>query len=141
MVTSGIVLGHIVLAEGLEVDKAKIELIQKLPAPTCVKEIRSFLGHADFYWHFIEGFSAISRPMCHLLSQDVPFEWTSSCQQAFDKLKELLTTAPIIRAPNWSLPFELMCDASDYAVGAVLGQRVDKKPYVIYYASRTLNEA
>ena len=74
MVTSGIVLGHIVSSKGIEVDKAKFELIQKLFPSTCVKDVRSFLGHASFYWRFIEGFSAISRSMCHLLSQDVPFE-------------------------------------------------------------------
>ncbi|XP_057497372.1 uncharacterized protein LOC130782092, partial [Actinidia eriantha] len=141
MVTQGIVLGHIVSSKGIKVDKAKVELIQHLPIPKCVKDIRSFLGHARFYHRFIEGFSSISRPLCHLLSLDVPFEWTPQCQEAFDKLKGLLTTAPIIRSPDWSLPFELMCDASDYAVGAVLGQRIEKKPHVIYYARKTLNDA
>ncbi|RVW87524.1 Retrovirus-related Pol polyprotein from transposon 17.6, partial [Vitis vinifera] len=63
------------------------------------------------------------------------------CQHSFDQLKKFLTTTPIVRAPNWQLPFELMCDASDFAIGAVLGQREDGKPYVIYYASKTLNEA
>ncbi|XP_057487288.1 uncharacterized protein LOC130773354 [Actinidia eriantha] len=126
---------------GIEVDQAKVELIQRLPTPKSVRDIRSFLGHAGFYRRFIEGFSAISRPLCHLLSLEVPFVWTPQCQKAFDKLKGLLTTAPIIRSPDWSLPFELMCDASDYAVGAVLGQKVDKKSHVIYYASKTLNEA
>ncbi|GFZ21903.1 hypothetical protein Acr_29g0010650 [Actinidia rufa] len=71
---------------------------------------------------------------------DVPFEWTPQCQEAFHKLKCLLTTTPIIRSPDWSLPFKLMCDASDHAVGAVLGQMLDKKPYVIYNASKTLND-
>ncbi|KAL6310863.1 hypothetical protein AAG906_027301 [Vitis piasezkii] len=82
------------LQNGIEVDKAKVELIVKLPLPTNVKGIRQFLGHAEFYR----------------------------------------------RAPNWKLPFEVMCDASDLAMGAVLGQREDGKPYVIYYASKTLNE-
>jgi hypothetical protein len=76
-----------------------------------------------------------------LLSQDVQFDSTSKCQEVFEKLKGLLTTAPIMQAPNWSLPFKLMCDASDFAVGVVLGQRKDKKPHVIYYASKTLNDA
>ncbi|KAL6313348.1 hypothetical protein AAG906_028112 [Vitis piasezkii] len=61
--------------------------------------------------------------------------------RSFDQLKKFLTTTPIVRAPNWQLPFELMCDASDFAIGAVLGQREDGKPYVIYYVSKTLNEA
>ncbi|BBG96958.1 transposable element gene [Prunus dulcis] len=100
MVNQGIVLGHVISSKGIEVDKAKIDLIASMPSPTSVKEVRSFLGHA---------------------------EDAHNC--------------PIIIPPDWSLPFELMCDASDYAVGAVLGQRVDKKPHAIYYASRTLNDA
>ncbi|MBE2321340.1 hypothetical protein DVA67_035825, partial [Solirubrobacter sp. CPCC 204708] len=73
--------------------------------------------------------------------KDVPFEWGHECEVAFCKLKEMLTSPPIMQAPNWNLPFEIMCDASDFAIGAVLGQRVDKKPHVIYYASRTMNDA
>ncbi|CAM8972671.1 unnamed protein product [Rhodiola kirilowii] len=106
-----LILGHIVSHEGIEVDKAKIDLIVTLPYPSTVCDIKSFLGHAD------------------------------QCRAAFDELKQALTSTPIIRAPDWSQPFEIMCDASDYAVGAVLGQRVDKKPVVIYYAPRTLDVA
>lgn len=141
MVSKGIVLGHIVSSQGIEVDKAKIELIANLPTPKTLKDIRSFLGHAGFYRRFIKDFNAISRPICNLLSKDNSFEWTKACQEAFSKLKGMLTSAPIMQPPNWSLPFEIMCDASDYAIGAVLGQRKDKKPCVIYYASRTLNSA
>ncbi|VVA40093.1 PREDICTED: LOW QUALITY PROTEIN, partial [Prunus dulcis] len=94
-----------------------------------------------FYRRFIKDFSKISRPLCTLLAKDAPFNFDKACLEAFNKLKALLTSAPIIAAPNWDLPFELMCDASDYAVGAVLGQRKDKLPHVIYYASRTLNDA
>ncbi|KAL5832317.1 hypothetical protein ACOSQ4_017671 [Xanthoceras sorbifolium] len=79
--------------------------------------------------------------MCDLLSKDVVFNFDQSCLVAFNTLKAKLTTAPILMAPDWSLPFEIMCDASEYAVGAVLGQRVDKLPHVIYYTSRTLNAA
>ena len=75
-VTQGIVLGHIVSIKGIEVDKAKVEKIQDLPTLKYVKDIRSFLGHAGFYRRFIKGFTSISRPLCHLLSLDVPFEWT-----------------------------------------------------------------
>uniref|UniRef100_A0A2N9F3L4 RNA-directed DNA polymerase n=1 Tax=Fagus sylvatica TaxID=28930 RepID=A0A2N9F3L4_FAGSY len=141
MVTSGIVLGHVVSSKGIEVDKAKVDLILNLPTPTTVRDVRSFLGHAGFYRRFIKDFSAISRPLCNLLLKESTFEWTESCEVAFKKLVQLLTSAPIMQAPDWSLPFEIMCDASDYAVGAVLGQRKDKKPHVIYYASRTLNSA
>ena len=79
--------------------------------------------------------------MCNILLKDALFEWDAKCEEVFITLKHLLTTAPIMQAPDWSLPFELMCDASDYAVEAVLGQRKDKKPGVIFYASRTLNDA
>ena len=79
--------------------------------------------------------------MCNLLTKENIFEWTEQCEKAFVKLKSLLTSAPVIQPPNWSLSFEIICDASDYAIDVVLGQRKDKKPYVIYYASKTLNNA
>ncbi|XP_070678183.1 uncharacterized protein [Malus domestica] len=141
MVKQGIVLGHIVSARGIEVDKSKIDLVRYLPSPTSVREVRSFLGHAGFYRRFIKDFSKISTPLCRLLQKDVTFDFNEECEKAFKHLKEMLTSAPIIRPPDWSIPFELMCDASDYALGAVLGQRKDKQPHVIYYASRTLNDA
>ncbi|RVX11230.1 Retrovirus-related Pol polyprotein from transposon 17.6 [Vitis vinifera] len=128
----GIVLGHIISEKGIEVDKAKVELIVKLPSPTTVKGVRQFLGHAGFYRRFIKGFSSLSKPLCELLAKDAKFIWGERCQNSFDQLKKFLTTTPIVRAPNWQLPFELMCDASDFAIGAVLGQREDGKPYVIY---------
>ena len=141
MVQQGIVLGHIISNKGIEVDKAKVELISKLPPPTSVKGIRSFLGHAGFYRRFIKDFSKISRPLCNLLSKDADFDFNNDCLTSFNTLKDKLTSTPVIMAPNWSLPFEIMCDASDYAIGAVLGQRVDKRLHVIYYASKTLNDA
>nr|XP_011463572.1 PREDICTED: LOW QUALITY PROTEIN: uncharacterized protein LOC101311565 [Fragaria vesca subsp. vesca] len=126
---------------GWQVDKAKVDLISNLPPPRTVKEIRSFLGHAGFYRRFIKDFSKISRPLCSLLAKDAPFVFTDECLHAFEKLKSLLTSAPIIRPPNWSVPFEIMCDAFDYAIGAVLGQRIHKLPHVIYYSSKTLTDA
>ncbi|XP_062080882.1 uncharacterized protein LOC133785678 [Humulus lupulus] len=115
--------------KGIEVDKANIDLIRSLPSLTSVKEVRSFLGHAGFYRRFIKDFSKISTPLCNLLQKDVKFEFNEKCLVAFNLLKESLTTALIIQPPNWELPFELMCDASDYVVGVVLGQRVDKLPH------------
>ena len=141
MVKEGIVLGHKISKAGIEVDKAKIDTIAKLPPPTSVKGIRSFLGHAGFYRRFIQDFSSITKPLTQLLLKDAKFEFTEDCMKAFETLKEKLTTAPIIVSPDWSKPFELMCDASDYAVGAVLGQRIEKKFQPIYYASKTLNPA
>ena len=141
MVQEGIVLGHIVSKRGIEVDKAKVDLISNLPPSKSVKQIHSFLGHAGFYRRFIKDFSKISRPLCNLLSKDTPFVFDEACKEAFEKLRSKLSTAPIIQPPNWTLPFELMCDASDYAIGAVLGQRLEKLPHVIYYASKTLSDA
>nr|XP_043625597.1 uncharacterized protein LOC122597021 [Erigeron canadensis] len=135
------VLGHKVSKVGLKVDKAKIDVIAQLPPPTNIKAIRSFLGHAGFYRRFIKDFSKIARPMTKLLEKDRPFDFDSECTKAFEILKDRLTNAPIMVAPNWSLPFELMCDASDFALGAVLGQREEKRFRPIYYASRTLNGA
>ncbi|GJU06464.1 reverse transcriptase domain-containing protein [Tanacetum coccineum] len=141
MVKEGIVLGHKISKKGIEVDKAKIDVIAKLPHPTTVKGIRSFLGHAGFYRRFIQDFSKISRPMTHLLEKNTPFIFSDDCIRAFQTLKNRLTEAPILIAPNWDLPFELMCDASDFAIGAVLGQRHEKHFRPIHYASKTLIEA
>ncbi|GJZ74534.1 reverse transcriptase domain-containing protein [Tanacetum coccineum] len=141
MVKEGIVLGHKISKKGIEVDKAKIDVIAKLPHPTTVKGIRSFLGHAGFYRRFIKDFSKISRPMTHLLEKNTPFIFSEECIQAFQTLKKKLTEAPILIAPDWDQPFELMCDASDYAIGAVLGQRIEKHFRPIHYASKTMTEA
>ncbi|CAL9217637.1 unnamed protein product, partial [Arabidopsis halleri] len=102
---------------------------------------RSFLGHAGFYRRFIKDFSKFARPLTRLLCKETEFIFDEECMRAFNFIKEALVSAPIVQAPNWDHPFEIMCDASDYAVGAVLGQKIDKKLHVIYYASRTLDDA
>ncbi|XP_060177823.1 uncharacterized protein LOC132607758 [Lycium barbarum] len=141
MVKEGIVLGHKISERGIEVDQAKIDVISKLPPPISVKGVRSFLGHAGFYRRFIKDFSKVANPLCKLLEKEAKFVFDEKCQKAFEELKVRLTTAPIIISPDWSLPFELMCDASCLAIGAVLGQRHNKIMHPIYYASRTLNAA
>nr|GEY85946.1 reverse transcriptase domain-containing protein [Tanacetum cinerariifolium] len=123
MVKEGIVLGHKISKNGIEVDKAKVDVIAKLPHLTTVKGVRSFLGHAGFYRRFIKDFSKISLPITHLLEKNTPFIFSDECIQAFEMLKKKLTEAPILIAPDWDLPFELMCDASDFAIGAVLGKK------------------
>ncbi|GJW16596.1 reverse transcriptase domain-containing protein [Tanacetum coccineum] len=125
MVKEGIVLGHKILKSGIEVDRAKVDVIAKLPHPTSVKGVRSFLGHTGFYRRFIQYFSKIARPMTHLLEKETPFIFSKECIESFNTLKKKLIEAPILVAPDWDLPFEIMCDASDYAVGAVLGQRAE----------------
>nr|GFA00780.1 reverse transcriptase domain-containing protein [Tanacetum cinerariifolium] len=106
-----------------------------------VKGVRGFLGHAGFYHHFIQDFSKIARPMTHLLKKETPFVFSKECIDAFNTLKKKLTEAPILVVPSWNLPFELMCDASDFAISAVLGQRKMKHFQPIHYASKTMTEA
>ncbi|GJR92202.1 reverse transcriptase domain-containing protein [Tanacetum coccineum] len=141
MVKEGIVLGHKISKSGIEVDRAKVDVIAKLPHPTTVKGVRSFLGHAGFYRRFIQDFSKIARPMTHLLEKETLFFFSKECIESFNTLKRKLTEAPILIAPDWDLPFELMCDASDFAIGAVLGQQKNKHFQPIHYASKTMTEA
>ena len=122
-------------------DQANVEVIYKLPFPTNQKEIRGFLGQAGFYRRFIKDFAKIAQPLTRLLQNDVEFVFDETCKSAFQLLKDKLVSAPIIHAPDWDHPFEVMCDASDYALGVVLGQKTDGKRYVIFYASKTLNQA
>ncbi|RDX82293.1 Retrovirus-related Pol polyprotein from transposon 17.6, partial [Mucuna pruriens] len=122
MVTEGIVMGHLVSNRGVEVDKSKIDIITSLPNPASVWEVRSFLGYAGFYRRFIKNFSKIALSLSKLLQKDVEFKFDQPCIKAFQELKNFLTSASILQAPNWELPFELMCDASKSALGAVLCQ-------------------
>nr|GEU78009.1 hypothetical protein [Tanacetum cinerariifolium] len=115
MVNEGIVLSHKISKSGIEVDRAKVDVIAKLAHPTSVKDVPSFLGHAGFYRRFIQDFSKISRPMTHLLEKETPFNFAKECIELFNTLKKKLTESPILVAPDWDLPFEIMCDASDYA--------------------------
>jgi hypothetical protein len=141
MVKQGIVLGHVISERGIEVDKAKVEAVEKLPPPTDINSLRSFLGHARFYRRFIKDFSKITKLLTTLLQKDVPFDFNEKCLAAFRTLKRALITTPIIQPPDWSQPFEIMCNASDYAIGAVLGQRKEGKVHAIYYARKNLNGA
>ena len=140
MVTEGIVLGHRVSAAGLEIDQEKVSIIKTLMPPIEVKGIRSFLRHAGFYRRFIRNFSKISRPLCRLLEKDTKFVFDESCRAAFEEIKSRLVEAPIMATPDWNKEFDIMFDASDYAMGVVLGQRIDKIFRAIYYASKTFNE-
>nr|GEW73706.1 reverse transcriptase domain-containing protein [Tanacetum cinerariifolium] len=141
MVKEGIFLGHKISKNGIEVDRDKVDVIAKLPHPTTVKGIRSFLGHAGFYQRFIQDFPKISRPMTHLLEKNTSFIFSEDCIKAFQTLKKKLTEAPILIAPNWDVPFKLMCDASDFSIGAVLGQRHEKYFRPIHYASKMMTDA
>ena len=108
---------------------------------TTVKGIISFLGHAGFYRRFIRDLSKIARPLCRLLEKDTKFNFDESCQNSFEEIKSILVEAPIMEKPNWNREFEIMCDASDFAMGAILGQKAEKVFKAIYYANKAFNEA
>ena len=141
IVTKGIILGHKIYTAGLEVDQTKISLMKAPMPPTIVKGIKSFLGHVGFYRRFIQDFSKIARPLCKVLENDAKFEFDQACSSAFKEIKAKLVIAPSMATPDWSKDFEIMCDVSDYAMRAFLGQRTEKIFRAIYYVSKTFNEA
>ncbi|KAL9308528.1 putative nucleotidyltransferase, Ribonuclease H [Arabidopsis thaliana] len=100
MVREGIVLGRKISEEGIEVDKAKVDVMMQLQPPKTVKDIRSFLGHAGFYRIFIKDFSKLARPLTRLLCKETEFAFDDECLTAFKLIKEALITAPIVQAPN-----------------------------------------
>ena len=122
-------------------DKAKIEVIQNLPLPGTIRNLRSFLGHVNCYRRFIQDFAKVSKLLTTLLCKDKDFIIDEEGKRAFTMLEQALIEAPILQSPNWDLPLEIMCDTLDYAVGAVFRQRLDKKLTAICYASKTLVEA
>ena len=121
MVTEGIVLGHRISTARLEVDQEKVSIIKTLLQPTTIKGIKSFVGHAGFYRRFIRDFSKIAKQFYRLLEKDAKFNFDESCQSLFEEIISGLVEAPIMAKPNWNKEFEIMCDVSDYAIGAVLG--------------------
>jgi hypothetical protein len=138
LMTEGIVLGHHISVTGIKVDPAKIEVITNLPPPQSQKDVRNFLGHAGYYRRFIENFTKIATPMFKLLTKDVKFYWDSFYQNDVDTLKEKLSITPVLRGPNWSLPFHISTDASDTALGVVLGQKDNLITHAIYFISKNL---
>jgi len=141
MVKHEIVMGHEISRNGIKVVKAKIDIIAKLPIPKYVKDIWSFLGNVSFYQRFIKDFSKIARPLTNLLAKDVSFNFDNECLNFWEKLKKERIFASIISVSDWSKPFKIMCNASDFVIGIVLGQRIDNKQHAIHYSSRTLNDA
>ncbi|CAG9134488.1 unnamed protein product [Plutella xylostella] len=133
-------LGHIITDKGVSPNPEKVKAVTEFPKPTNVKQIKSFLGLVGYYRRFIENFSKLTKPLTALLKKDVPFEWSSEQDTAFQILKEKLTTAPLLQYPDFSAPFVITTDASNYAVGAVLSQGEIGKDKPVAYASRTLNK-
>jgi hypothetical protein len=135
-------LGHIISREGILPDPGKIDKVKNFPRPTTRTEIRSFIGLASYYRKFIPKFSEIARPMNQLVKKDEPFKWTEAQEKAFNTLKEILVTQPILRYPDFEKTFYLMTDGSKDGLGAVLSQLDENgKEYVVAYASRSLQGA
>eukprot|EP00253_Pinus_taeda_P026043 PITA_26043 len=137
MFIEGIVLGHHISGDGIKVDRSKVEVISKLPIPNYQRDVRSFLGFTRYYRRCIENFTKIASPLFKLLTKDCEFKWDPDCQSTFETLKTRISEAPILRGPNWKLPFHISTDALDTALGAVLGQKY-LVPYAIYYTSKNL---
>ena len=132
-------LGYRVSSAGIIADPAKVKAMKDFPTPGDVKQVRSFLGLASYYRRFIPQFSVIANPLYALTRKDAEFLWSDSCEKAFVRLKTLLTQAPILAFPNFSLEFRLETDASGLGLGAVLSQeQEDGTVRPIAYASRTL---
>jgi hypothetical protein len=138
MMSEGVVLGHFISSQGIQVDPSKIQVIKDLPIPKTQTKVRSFLGHAGYYRRFINFFSKISSPLFVLLMKNDEFKWTNICQEAFNTLKHQLSTAPILRGLDWTLPFHISSDASDTTIGAILGQEENHLPYAIYFICKNM---
>ena len=115
-------LGHVVGANGLHVDPAKVAAVQQWLPPANVAEVRSFLGLANFFRRFIQGYSSLVAPVPSLLRKSTVFQWSPACQNAFERVKQILTTASVLVMPGFEEPFEVWCDASGFAIGALLHQ-------------------
>ena len=113
-------LGHVVSAAGVQTDPGKLKAVERYPVPTDVKTLLSFLGLASYYRRFVSRFAAIASPMHLLTKKDAPFVWTEQCQLAFEKIKKLLISAPVLAFPQFDRPFILETDASGIGLGAVL---------------------
>ena len=134
-------LGFVLDQDGLRPDSDKIAPVVNYPAPTNIKQLRRFLGMVNWYARFIENDAEIKVPLLKLLRKDEPWEWTEERQVAYEKLKKALTVAPVLTRPDFTKPFSIQCDASRYALGAVLTQLHDDGEHPIVYTSRVLNSA
>ncbi len=133
-------LGHVVDVEGIHIVNTKINAVKNFPTPQNVGNVRFFLLLAGYYRAFVHDFVAIASPVTHLLMKDVPLIWKEAQRRAFDSVKHALTHTPILAFPDYTLPFTLCTDSSALGVGAVLMQFFKgQRPYVIAYASRSLN--
>ena len=133
-------LGHLVSANGVSPDVSKVEAIKSFPLPRTVRDVRAFLGLAGYYRSFIPNFAALSKPLTLLTRKDFKFCWSEPQQTSFDALKEALTSESVLAHPEFDKPFILSCDASNYAISAILSQEHEGKEKPLSFASRVLNQ-
>ena len=134
-------LGHIVSKHGVEADPAKTKLISDFPTPKNVKQVRSFLGLANYYRKFVKDYAKRAVPLNNLLAKNTEFQWKHECELAFQDLKEALIKPPILAFPDFDNEFVLTTDASGQAIGYILGQVQNRKEVVIAYGGRALRKA
>jgi hypothetical protein len=134
-------LGHYISDQGVAVDDRKVAAIKEWPAPSNVSEVRSFLGLANYYRKFVKGFSGIAAALTALLHKDKPFKWDHEEKDAFNRLKQQLTEAPVLLLPDPTKSFVVTTDASDFAIGAVLSQNQGRGEQPIAYESRKMSPA
>jgi hypothetical protein len=127
-------LGHVISSEGIAVDPSKVRDVLDWEPPKSVHQVRSFLGLVGYYRRFIPNFSKISKPITELLKKDTKYVWSKECDDAFQTLKKLLTTSPVLARCDIAKPFDIYCDASGIGLGCVLMQ----EGRVISYSSRQL---
>ena len=139
-------MGHIVSAEGVQVDMEKVKALRDWPVPRSTKDVRQVVGFMSYYRRFVPNFAQLAKPLHSLMGkskkegggQSVPFVWSRECQVAFDKLREHFMSSPVLAYPDFSLPFTLTTDGSLIGLGAVLSQRQAGVERVVAFASRGL---
>ena len=134
-------LGHFCTPFGIRPDTKKIKAIEQHPIPKTVRDVRDLIGLAGHYRRRVRNFVEISKPLTNLTGKEIPFEWKNEDQQAFEKLKDILSTAPLLIYPDFSQPFFVACDSSTKATGAVLCQLLNGEGRLIAYCSGQLNSA
>ena len=126
-------MGHIIGKDGVKPDPKKVQSVVDWPCPTCLREVLQFLGLTNFFIKYIQGYANLTRPLTDLSKKNVSFVWSNECKVAFSALKHALSSAPVLALPDPAMPFELVCDASGFGLGAVLMQQ--QRP-VAYYSSK-----
>lgn len=134
-------LGHIVSNRGIQTDPEKVKAIQDFPRPKTLRQVRGFLGMASWYRRFIPNFALLTAPLTRLLKKNSRWDWTDEQNNAFQEIKRALATTTALSCPDFTQPFILQVDASDFGLGAALSQRIDKNEIIVAFASRLLSES